>query len=117
MKKSDLKSGMIVEFRNGIQDIVMLNPECEGRELISLEGGSLRLDDYNEDLTYRIASNANWDIVKIYSLGSSISHILLNKEKTLSNKKLIWERTEPIEMTIAEIEAKLGIKNLKIIKE
>ena len=66
MKKSDLKSGMIVEFRNGMQDIVMLNPDCTGKELISLVGGYLRLDNYNEDLTYMIASNVNWDIIKVY---------------------------------------------------
>lgn len=118
MKKSDLKSGMIVEFRNGKQDIVMLNPDCTDKELISLDGGYLRLDDYNEDLTCRIASNVNWDIMKIYSLGSKIVHILSNTKETLNNKKLILERvTPPTEMTISEIEKKLGIKNLKIIKE
>ena len=56
--------------------------------------------------------------MKIYSLGSFICHILSEKKEALRKKKLIWELKEkPVEMTIAEIESKLGIKNLKIIKE
>lgn len=30
---------------------------------------------------------------------------------------IIWERSEKIYMTISEIEEKLGIKNLEIVKE
>lgn len=34
------------------------------------------------------------------------------------NRPLLWRREEPVtEMTITEIEQKLGIKNLKIVKE
>lgn len=118
MKKSDLRSGMIVEFRNGKMDLVMLNPDCVRRELISFDGGFIGLDHYNEDLTYEGIDDEVWDIVKVYSLESSICHILSNTRETLKKKKLIWERPEvSTEMTIAEIEAKLGIKNLKIIKE
>ena len=120
MTKADLKSGMIVEFRNGKQDMVMLNPDCKGREFIGLNesgGGYMPLCEYDEDLT-KINGNTAWDIVKVYSVGEKISSIFSNEEYALRYKKLIWERKEkPVEMTIAEIEEKLGIKNLKIIKE
>jgi hypothetical protein len=110
---------MIVEFRNGEMSIVMLNPDCEDRELIGIDRGKyISLDEYEEDLALKGIATREWDIMKIYSMGSSICHILSDKEKALSKKLPIWVRTEsPTEMTISEIEAKLGIKNLKIIKE
>ena len=118
MKKSDLKTGMIVELRNGKMYLVMLNPDCEDRELISLDGGFMSLCDYEENLRWAKSFDDQWTVVKIYSLENSICFILSEKEEALKNKKLIWERKGiPVEMTIAEIEEKLGIKNLRIIKE
>ena len=34
-----------------------------------------------------------------------------------SNMELVWSRTTTTEMTISEIEEKLGIKNLKVVSE
>ena len=118
MKKSDLRSGMIVEIRDGTNYLVMLNPSCEGWELISIDSGDLvSLSSFNEDLTCK-GTIREIDIVKVYKLGLFICDIITNTSVAMKHKKLIWERDEAqTEMTIAEIEAKLGVKNLKIIKE
>ena len=118
MKKSDLKTGMVVETARGEKYLVMLNPDCEGRDLISFDRGYMPLSKYENDLTY--INEPEWDIVKVYTLGTSIYYILATNAN--HNRKLvynlIWERKEnPVEMTIEEIEKKLGIKNLKIVKE
>ena len=52
MKKSDLKTGMVVEARNGEKYLVMLEPDCEDRELINFNGGYLSLNDYNDELIF-----------------------------------------------------------------
>lgn len=116
MKKSDLKTGMVVETRNNAHFLVMLNPDCEDRELIDFKGGFMPLCDYDDDLT---ATNGDteWDIVKVYQLDASICFIIENAATAMYGSKVLWERpTEAVEMTIAEIEEKLGVKNLKIVK-
>lgn len=111
MKKSDLKTGMVVETRNGEKYLVMLEPDCEGRELIRFNVGYMSLNDYNDELMLK-KLNEKFDIVKVYSVESSICWLLGDKESM--KFKLIWERSEPKEMTIEEIEAELGYK-IKIV--
>ena len=53
------------------------------------------------------------EIIKIYGLPRHYGNGLLSTR----TRELIWERSEEVEMTIAEIEDKLGIKGLKIVKE
>lgn len=120
MTKSDLKTGMVVKTRNGKMYLVMLNPDCEDREFIDFnDDGWLRGSGFNDDLTRNTDyyDNSDYDIVRVYTAGSGICR-LFNKIDFLDSLKLLWEREEkPIEMTVSEIEKKLGIKNLKIVKE
>jgi hypothetical protein len=117
MLKKDLKTGMVVELRNGDKYLVMLNPETEGRELISFESGWMPLSKWFDNLIFYNSDN-DWDIVKVYSFGDYICRLFDDNYDTESLLMLIWERNEEsIEMTIPEIEKKLGIKNLKIVKE
>lgn len=116
MKKSDLKTGMVVETRNNEHFLVMLNPDCEDRNLINFTGGFMPLCEYDDDLT-ATDGDTEWDIVKVYQLGTSIYYIIDNAAMAMSGSKVLWERpAETVEMTIAEIEEKLGVKNLKIVK-
>lgn len=116
MKKSDLKTGMVVETRNNEHYLVMLNPDCEDRDLIHFKGGFMPLCDYDDDLTIR-DGDTEWDIVKVYQLCESICLIINNAATAMCGSKVLWERpAETVEMTIAEIEEKLGVKNLKIVK-
>lgn len=114
MKKSDLKTGMVVETENGEKYLVMLEPDCEGRELINFSGGYMSLSSYNDELMLE-KSYEEFDIMKVYSVGGSIRWLLRDKE--LMNFKLIWQRKEIKEikeMTVKEIEKELGYK-IKIV--
>lgn len=127
MLKSSLKTGMIVVTRDGGEYMVMLNVVYYGIRhhvtdvCVSKTGtGWLRLSIYNEDLTIinKNYTNANeLDIVAVYAPTQPSS--LWSKHITDKHYwECVWKREEsPVEMTVAEIEAKLGIKNLKIIKE
>lgn len=116
MKKSDLKTGMVVEMRNREKYLVMLNPDCEDRDLISFSGGFMPLCEFGDDLAAN-DGDTEWDIVKVYRTGANVCYIVSNTGIAMKHAQLLWERTEKtVEMTIAEIEEKLGVKNLKIIK-
>lgn len=117
MKKSDLKSGAIVETREGNKYILLLNTKLYDDEkpiLVNLADGCyLYYLDYNEDLTH---GNKLLDIMKVCQheyVGDNIRrHILKQNENDWT-----WIREEETVMTISEIEEKLGISNLKIKKE
>lgn len=97
-KKSDLKDGMVVEYRSksyGRRLII-------GDMLIGAEG-SYRLIYYNEDLI-DTTGEKDFDIMRIYKIQnvSRFNEILL-----YSNLELIWERKEPKKMTVEEMQKKL----------
>lgn len=114
MQKSDLKTGMVVELRNGDIYLVMYAPDLRKRVFISFDGGFLDYRDYSEDLTFgqpqyiREFNPRDFDIVKIYTLGETLWNIL--KDKNRLQYKTIWHREETKEMTVAEIEKELGYK-------
>ncbi len=114
MKKTDLKTGMIVELKNEQLYLVLLNGDKEERSLISFDGGWMDLNQYDENLNER---DPAWSIEKVFSVGGSIAYILKRGRKVMENAKLLWERTDFVEMTISDIEKALNIQNLKIIKE
>jgi hypothetical protein len=117
MKKEDLKSGMIVEDRNGNLGMVLLNTTNGdiigggNDDFTDVERIWRPLEGVKDDLTGREKAN---DIVKIYNVTTNCNFGTFNT-KILT---CIWERLEPIEMTIGEIATKLGIdvNRLKIIK-
>ena len=77
MKKEDLKTGMLVETRNGEKYIVLEN--VYGLQLLATGKGYMELDTHNEDLTY---DEPDLDIVKVYALPRDKTCIL--KISTLS---------------------------------
>lgn len=112
MTKLDLKTGMVVQTRIGAKFLVMLNPDCEGRDLICFSGSYMSLSNYTNTLEY---PNSGYDIVRVFTLGESIGWLFLNKNGL--NYKLIWERKKGTkEMTVKEIEKELGYK-IKIVGE
>lgn len=95
MKKSDLKTGMIVQTRRGDRFLVMCDPNAEGRELIDFNGGYVSLASYDEDLRLKsMFFKDDFTIDKIYSAGNTIAHLL--KDTDRMELKLIWERPKPI---------------------
>ena len=122
MKKSDLKTGMMVVTRDNGKYMVMLNVgydatrQTQPPNVIVSENCWMSLSKYSDDL--KVCSGYDeLDIVEVYA--PLITASLWRKD--LSDKidwVCVWKREEPpVEMTIAEIEEKLGIKNLKIVKE
>ena len=119
MTKADLKDWMIVEddlerryFVDRVHGWLLQYDGGQTTNIIS------DIDLYTDDL--RNTSSGRY-ITKVFEPGCRvISHILDGDYDELHSDYgcLIWERPESVvEMTIAEIEEKLGIKNLKIVKE
>ncbi len=81
--KSDLKDGDICTLRNGDKDKYL------DENFLNYD-----IDNYNEDLT-DVDSEKEYDIVKV--------------ERPLKIET-VFEREEPTEMTIEEIEEKLGLE-------
>ena len=108
--KADLKDGMVVEVRNNTRNprYMVLNGKLRG----TLE--YMDLMNFNDDLTHT-GDYERLDIVKVYKSGGDI----LNKYFHDGYLTLIWERKEEPEhkeMTVAEIEEKLGYK-IKVVGE
>lgn len=81
MKKSDLKTGMVVELRNKNKYLVMND------SILNLDGWD-KMSNYENDLTSRAFDSL--DILKVYETsGGSFKNMFLN-----SNLTLIWEREE-----------------------
>lgn len=112
--KSDLMSGMVVEYRNGKRRTVILdcaiNAEGEAADILVGPAGErfTWLGNFNDDLTH--ASKEELDIVAVYTqpfdedraYDCDINGDALNK---------IWERETPkkiCEMTLAEVLAAMG---------
>ena len=108
MKKSDLKSGMVVETRNGERYIL-----C-GDRFLSVENirVSVPLLVYNDDLLLLYGKECQGDIVKVFSAVEVLSQVD-------TTTKLIWDReidiTRTKQVTISEIEHIFGCK-VEIIK-
>jgi len=95
--KSDLKDGDVVTYRDGEKRIVCGNiRELKGFNNI----GGMSLSDYNQDLI-DMDENSDLDIIKV---------------ERPSQYQELFRREEKKEMTIKEIEKKLGYE-VKIIKE
>lgn len=81
MKKSDLKTGMVVELRNEDKYLVMND------SILNLDGWD-KMSNYEDDLTSRAFDSL--DILKVYETsGGSFKNMFLN-----SNLTLIWKREE-----------------------
>lgn len=94
MTKADLKDGMVCEKRNG-ELMLWLNGALRGMERwCSGTGDDLKSTRGNKDN----------DIVKIYRTDGRVLKDMFSPRLLT----LIWERKEPKEMTMGEIESALG---------
>lgn len=100
MKKSDLKTGMWVEYRDGEKRMVALDVKGYG-DILGGNGGWGTISAYLEDLICPL--NNDCDIVKIYD-----TNYIGQINQFPTDVKPIWEREpEPIEMTLEEACKKL----------
>ena len=105
--KSDLKDGMVVEYRNGARELVF------GSRTVDKKGYHL-LKDYTETLTEHKYHLEAHDIIKVYEVNnnaiSTLNEIFEDEYLTL-----LWEREPDYkEMTVEEIEKELGYK-IKVV--
>lgn len=117
MKKSDLKTGMMIEYNNGDRAIVLHNVDTQhyGNQDLFFAGerGFMTGDSYGEDLICRDEYSSSFTIRKVYAAPSE-SNIL---DRSLWGRILLWEREpEPIEMTLQEAKQKLEEVTGKPIK-
>ena len=113
MTKKDLKSGMIALLRSGDRYLVLTNCDTKryGKQDFCLirRSGFLTGNQYNDDLTNNHGDDKDYDIAKIYS------PFVCGTTHEMALDDLIWEREDVKEMTVSEIEEKLGYP-IKIVK-
>lgn len=113
--KELLRTGHIVTYRNGSLRRVFLDTGMHEPNVLVGDEVWNSLANYNDELLYNSGSgNADFDIMKIVT-GTSILN-LVDTDLDSITTTTIWKRSEPKEMTIAEIEQALGYP-VKIVKE
>lgn len=114
--KDDLKNGMLVKTRTNRVYLYLEYPDESCMHCVFVrDAGYISLDMFNYDLTVRGGNQDGFDIMKVYKPIDFITNLCLDNQ--LGKAECVYKRETVVEMTIAEIEKKLGIKNLKIIKE
>ena len=118
MTKQDLRSGMVVECRNGEVYQVFLNAystyENDGtvHNLVKLDQSHWEtLNRYHDNLTH--AFNRELDIMTVHKTGFYTDVV---KPSNYKGWSYTWVREEAKELTVAEIEKLLGYA-VKIVKE
>lgn len=96
--KSDLKTGMWLEQRNGKFCIVLL--DTFRGDILSGETYFDLNYIYNDDL--KCSHDSDCDAMKIYQPQNNKSFINPNRLFNKNDAPLMWERQEPKEMTVAE---------------
>jgi len=104
MKKQGLKTGMLLQFRNG--EVYMVINDT----LVSSFGEWTSLGYFDEDLNCNSMYDDKRDIMKVSKViyRSDLMPYYWNEE-TLNNN-LLWEREETKKMTVSEIQKELGYK-------
>lgn len=93
--KADLKSGMVVEYRDGKRRLV-LNNRLIGKD------GYYELNKYGEDM--KVKESSERDIMRVFKI---VITTTLGCIFHIENLELIWERTEVKRMTVEEMRQKL----------
>ena len=118
-EKGDLRTGMVVETKNGKMFMVFafLNTSNGATEVIvNLDGSGeyLHLNYYKDDLSinYRACGQHDgYDIVKVFRpRRPSQTLSLREKEDIYREYELLWGKDVVKEMTLSELEEKLGYK-------
>ena len=114
--KDDLKTGMLVVLRSGVEAVVIRDLTARWLHDVSREAADILLnignryweylDYYNDDLTADYDSSC--DIMKVYLLNHP--YCIQDFDYESDKKVLLWDREKPKELTIEEISELLGYK-------
>lgn len=108
-KQEDLKTGMVVERRNG-EMLMFLDTELSRIFVSKNFTYSARLESFEN---FKNKFGYPCDIIRVFSLEKEVN---LEKENWGTTKVLWEEKSKETTMTIKEIEEKLGVSNLRITK-
>lgn len=102
--KDDFVAGMVIDTRDEGMYLYL-------NGMFMHEDGweSFAMHHLNDELRYDLDSD--YDVMAVYKTNGTCIDDLFDE----CEMSLIWERNEHVEMTIGEVEAKLGIKGLKIV--
>ena len=131
--KDDLKTGMLIELRNGNRYIVLTNT-CFGdyeqvqQEMIFFNaeyvGNWMPLHKYGSDLTYRAREDETWDVVKVWSTShvNAVTNFILGDydlddndyftlvyDRDKAENETIRGKIEELERELTELKEKLGV--------
>lgn len=112
MKKSDLRSGMVVKVRSGIEYFVVIPDKYDYGTMFLMNKNGLTCNEsyYEEDLTDE-EGDSDFDIMEVYDAKvTGFSHAFNNL-----SSRLIWKREEVKEVTMKEVCEKFGCK-VKIVE-
>ena len=97
--KSDLKDGMVVEYRKGNKLVVF------GEKLLTKTSND-SMDGFEDDLTDKTFKEKDYDIIKVYKVNTKKIRRLGDIFDD-ENLELIWKRQETKSMTTEEMRQKL----------
>lgn len=123
--REDLKSGFLVKLKNGELRMVA-RAENFSKILVNEAGEWCYLSSHwRYDLTrytqykqanYEIVPGKSQDIVEVYGLVQGTKNYRETFEFSTEHRPLLWEKTPPKKMTIAEISKALGFR-VEIVAE
>lgn len=108
--KNNLEVGQFVILRDESRFLVL---KTEGGQyyLSNSESCFINLDNFNDDLTNKTDTDSNVMKVCVPSSPDNLCGILSG----FTHGKLIWEREEIVELTVAQISERLGYK-VKVVE-
>lgn len=115
MKLKDLRSGYVVELRNGTKWLVARAGNDFTRILVDNRGSWGYLDhSYNEDLTRKDSSEGIYggvrtrDIMKVWGLITKPSEWKYAAGTATNYRPVLWERKDAKKLTVDQISELLG---------
>jgi len=120
MTRDDLRCGYLVKLRNG-EFLLVARAMGFTKILVSESGSWMYLSEYADDLTKRTPGGFSMeflqvcndlDIVEVYGLikGMAMYGETLHAVDTTKHRDLLWERKNPVKMTMEELCKTLGFE-------
>lgn len=104
--KKDLRTGDIIEHRNGDKYMVMLGVGPDEADVLVRKSGYNKLSKWRDDLTEKVY-DSDWDIMKVWRPKHACR---VHWPETFNERayELMFERKEVQKLTVAEIAERLG---------
>lgn len=116
MTKDDLKSGYVVELRDGSKYMVQRVGKAFTKVLAGGKGGRwIYMSSFSDDLkmvnyhgSTGVFGDERSDIMKVYGLVTNTAFYERMHTTNLNGRPLLWEREQVVKLTVDEISERLG---------